>query len=84
MYQVVIHTWAAQLSQPPHALQYEEALRAAGVTSLDPVLKEMATGDRPALEAEDFTTLGKTRVMILDVDRQQLLKCGPTSYNCDI
>ena len=45
----MIHTWDAQLSQPPHALQYEEALRAAGVTSLDPVLKEMATGDRPAL-----------------------------------
>ena len=55
-------------------LQYEEAMRSAGVTSIDPILREMATGVTPALEVEDFKTLGKARVMILDANRQRLLR----------
>ena len=63
-----------QLSQAQHALQYEEALRSAAVSSIDPLLREMASGAAPALEVEEFKTLGKTRVMILDANRQRLLR----------
>lgn len=63
-----------QLSQAEHALQYEEALRTAAVSSIDPILREMASGAAPALEVEDFKSLGKTRVMILEANRQRLLR----------
>lgn len=64
-----------QLSQAEHALQYEEALRSASVNSIDPILRELASGAAPAIEADDYKTLGKTRVMILDTNRQRLLRC---------
>ena len=66
-----------QLSQAQHALQYEEALRCASVSSIEPILREMGTGATPAIEAEDFKTLGKIRIMILDANRQRLLRYGP-------
>ncbi len=63
-----------QLSQQQYALQYEEALRSAAVGSIDPLLRELGGGAAPALEVEDFKSLGKTRVMILDANRQRLLR----------
>lgn len=65
---------ASQLSQAEHALQYEEALRSASVSSIDPILREMGAGAAPAIEAEEYKTMGKTRVMILDTNRQRLLR----------
>lgn len=64
-----------QLSQAQHALQYEEALRSASVSSIEPILRELGSGGAPAIEVEDFKSLGKTRVMILDANRQRLLRC---------
>ena len=43
------------------------------MNSIDPILREMGSGAAPAIEAEDYKTLGKTRVMILDTNRQRLL-----------
>ena len=67
-----------QLSQAQHALQYEEALRSASVSSIEPILRELGGGAAPPIEVEDFKSLGKIRVMILDTNRQRLLRCRST------
>ena len=87
---VTLPFWPAlQLSQPPHAQQYEAALQSAAVASIEPVLREMASGAAPALEVEDFKSGGRVRVMILEANRQRLLRHCPSSQvsgarNCSL
>lgn len=57
------------------ALQYEEALRNSGVSSIDPVIREMGAGDAPALEIGEFEVNRGTRLMILGFSRPQLARC---------
>jgi len=64
-----------QFTRPEMALQYEEALRSSGVSSIDPVIREMGAGDAPALEIGEFEVNRGTRLMILGFSRPQLVRC---------
>ena len=63
-----------QFARPELALQYEEALRTAGLTSIDPVIRDMGAGDSPALEVGEFDVNRGTRLMILGFSRVQLAR----------
>lgn len=63
-----------QFARPELALQYEEALRTAGLTSIDPVIREMGAGDSAALEVGEFDVNRGTRLMILGFNRVQLVR----------
>jgi len=63
-----------QFARPELALQYEEALRTAGLTSIDPVIRDMGSGDSPALEVGEFDVNRGTRLMILGFNRVQLVR----------
>lgn len=66
---------AMQLAQGESAMQYEEALRAAGVSSLDEALKDMATEKSPAIEINEYNmTLGRTKLYITDIVRPRLVR----------
>ena len=63
-----------QFARPELALQYEEALRAAGLNSIDPVIRDMGSGNSPALEVGEFEVNRGTRLMILGFNRVQLVR----------
>lgn len=63
-----------QFTRPELALQFEEALRNAGLSSMDPVIREMGAGDAPALEIGEFEVNRGTRLMILGFSRPQLIR----------
>lgn len=64
-----------QLAQGESAMQYEEAMHSAGVASLDEILKEMAGGDSPAIEVNEYNmTLGRTKLYITDITRPRLIR----------
>lgn len=65
---------AVQFARPELALQYEEALRATGLNSIDPVIRDMGSGDAPALEIGEFEVNRGTRLMILGFNRVQLVR----------
>ena len=67
-----------QFSRPEMALRYEEALRNAGLSSVDPVIRDMGAGDAPALEIGEFEVNRGTRLMILGFSRPQLIRCTLT------
>jgi hypothetical protein len=68
-----------QFTRPDLALQYEEALRVAGLSSIDPVIREMGEGDAPVLEIGEFEVNRGTRLMILGFSRPHLVRCSPTT-----
>ena len=64
-----------QLAQGELAMQYEEAMRTAGVSSLDDALKDMASGSAPALEVNEYNmTLGRTKLYVTDITRPRLIR----------
>ncbi len=63
-----------QFTRPELALQYEESLRNAGLSSMDSVIREMGAGDAPALEIGEFEVNRGTRLMILGFSRPQLIR----------
>jgi hypothetical protein len=63
-----------QFARPELALQYEEALRAAGLNSIDPVIRDMGSGNSPSLEVGEFEVNRGTRLMILGFNRVQLVR----------
>ncbi|CAK0783651.1 hypothetical protein CVIRNUC_006850 [Coccomyxa viridis] len=63
----------AAFARPELALQYEEALRAADLTSIDQVIRDMGSGEAPALEVGEFEVNRGTRLMILGFNRVQLV-----------
>lgn len=69
-----------QFARPELALQYEEALRTAGLTSIDSVIRDMGAGDSPALEVGEFDVNRGTRLMILGFNRVQLVRCPLFQY----
>ena len=73
-----------QFARPELALQYEEALRAADLTSIDQVIRDMGSGEAPALEVGEFEVNRGTRLMILGFNRVQLVRWVPvaTVHTC--
>ena len=78
-----------QFARPELALQYEEALRAADLTSIDQVIRDMGSGEAPALEVGEFEVNRGTRLMILGFNRVQLVRwptmailCNSSSVSC--
>lgn len=56
-------------------MQYEEAMHTAGVTSIDDALKDMASGDTPALEVNEYNmTLGRVKLYVTDITRPRLIR----------
>ena len=56
-------------------MQYEEAMRTAGVSSLDEALKDMAAGEAPAIEVNAINmALGKTKLYVTDTVRPRLIR----------
>ena len=71
-----------QFARPELALQYEEALRAADLTSINPVIRDMGSGEAPALEVGEFEVNRGTRLMILGFNRVQLVRWIPLAAPC--
>ena len=73
-----------QFARPELALQYEEALRAADLTSIDQVIRDMGSGEAPALEIGEFEVNRGTRLMILGFNRVQLVRWTTMATLCTL
>ena len=72
---LAIRIWLLQLAQGETAMQYEEALRAAGYTALDEALRELAAADNPCLEVSEHSlTLGRTKLYVTEITRFRLIR----------
>ena len=71
-----------QFARPELALQYEEALRAADLSSIDQVIRDMGSGEAPALEVGEFEVNRGTRLMILGFNRVELVRWTPMAMMC--
>ncbi|GMH41060.1 hypothetical protein BSKO_08970 [Bryopsis sp. KO-2023] len=61
-----------KLCRGPAGQEYEKALSAARLTSLDPIIQDLASSQPPLVEAEKFDMNHVPRMMILSVDTSKI------------